>query len=384
MAKYCSRCLLNTGIPGVVVREGDQCSVCEDYDRQTDDLMANKEKKMAELEGIFEIIRKRKLLYDVVVPLSGGRDSTYVLYLCKKKYNLNCLAVTWENGFLAPHAKENIERACRILNVDHLYYGLGEEKIMRLYSYFFARTGLFCPVCMSGISAATARAQAAFNIPLAVTGTSKRTEEHTSPEYFMWDDRGFMKNVFESETIREDAEVLMDEKCLGFRVGTPGYRYFWERTVYRRKVYSYLNLPDYMEWKYGDVYRSITDELDWSAHKKEAEHTDCVVDNVVHYFRYRKYPALIPELLRYSKLVTAGQMSRTEAEKKVEEIKSSMKEPANLDWFLETLQLSRKEMDHILSIPDRHMKYIQHPSQMRKAMRKVKARAVRIVGRRRS
>lgn len=384
MTEPCTRCLLTTAVPGVIIRAGGLCSVCEDYDRLTDELIRGKEKKAVALNSLFESIRKKKLRYDVVVPLSGGRDSTYVLYLCKKMYGLNCLAVTWDNGFLAPHARENIEQACRILDVDHLYYGLGEERIMRLYRHFFLRTGLFCPVCMSGITAATVRAQAAFNIPLAVTGTSKRTEEHTSPEYFMWDDRGFMKNVWEGESILKDAEVLMDEAYLGMRIETPAYRCAWERFVCRRNSYLYLNLPDYMEWKYGDVYKSIEQELAWVAHKKEAEHTDCLVDNIVHYFRYRKYPALIPEMLRYSKLVTAGQMSRADAERNVEEMKSHLTAPANLEWFLGKLNLSRQEMDDVLSKPDRHMKYLEHPSEWRLALRAFKAGVSRMVGRSRS
>ncbi|PXF59972.1 MAG: hypothetical protein C4B58_02130 [Deltaproteobacteria bacterium] len=120
-AKECSRCLLNDRIPGVTFLGDSQvCSVCINYDQT----WGNWSEKRKELDQIFDIARKKKRSFDVLVPLSGGKDSSYVLYLCRRVFNLKCLAVTFDNGFLSDHAKQNISNACDRLGVDHVYFRL--------------------------------------------------------------------------------------------------------------------------------------------------------------------------------------------------------------------------------------------------------------------
>jgi tRNA(Ile)-lysidine synthase TilS/MesJ len=129
MANQCSRCLLGTDVPGVRITESGLCSVCTDYDKTWGDWKQVKERKRKELEHILKIVKSKKRLYDVLIPFSGGKDSSYVLFLCRKVYNLNCLAVTFDNGFLTEHARHNIAKTCENLNVDHIYYGLSKPTL---------------------------------------------------------------------------------------------------------------------------------------------------------------------------------------------------------------------------------------------------------------
>ena len=99
-----------------------------------------------------------------------------------------------------------------------------------------------------------------------------------------------------------------------------------------------------------------------------------MVDNIVHYIRYRKYPALIPEMLRFSKLVTCGQLDRNEAERLVAEKKDSLKEPSNLDFFLNALEISRVDMENVLSDPNRHLKYLKERSRIIRRLKAIKKR----------
>jgi len=41
-------------------------------------------------------------------------------------------------------------------------------------------------------------------------------------------------------------------------------------------------------------------------------------------------------MLRFSKLVTCGQMTKEEAERRVSEERAAVREPSNLNWFLNT------------------------------------------------
>ncbi|MFX0135335.1 MAG: hypothetical protein ACFFDN_16945, partial [Candidatus Hodarchaeota archaeon] len=304
--------------------KGDICSVCKNYDHLWGNWEQEKNNRLSKLENIIDKIKKKRRLYDVLVPISGGKDSTYVLYLCRKRFDLKCLAVTWDNGFLSDHARINIKNACDLLGVDHMYFGLNKQLLMSLYKFFFQKTGFFCPVCMRGIGVTIGRAQIAFNIPLAIRGTSHRTEEHVSSEFFIDGNINFFENVLKGSSLEKKAQVLLTPIGLAF---SP----------------SSIKLPDYMEWNYEEVYKTITEELGWRAPKKDAEHADCKLENIVAHIRYKKFPILTPEMLRFSKLVTCGQMTRIEAEQKVAEKKNSIKEPYNMEWFLNSFGINRDD-----------------------------------------
>ena len=230
--------------------------------------------------------------------------------------------------------------------------------MMELYRYFFLKTGFFCPVCMRGIYTAVTRTQLAFNIPLAIRGTSIRTEEYVNPAFFLPDNLSFLENVLQDSPLKERAEVLL----------TPAGLFFSPPAI---------KLPDYVDWDYDLIFKTITGELGWTAHEPDAEHGDCEVDNVVHYIRYRKFPALIPEMLRLSKLVTCGQLERTEAEKRVAAKKTSMEEPSNLDFFLNALGITKDEMDGVLAEPTKHIRYMEERSPIIRRLHMIKKHILR-------
>jgi hypothetical protein len=341
----CSRCMLNNNVPGVEVRSDGICSVCHEHDSLWGNWNQIKIERRKILENILNKIRSKNRPYDVLVPVSGGKDSVYILYQCRTQFNLKCLAVTWNNGFLSDHARQNIANACDKLGVDHIYYGINKDLLMRLYRLFFLKTGFFCPVCLNGMGVAIMRAQAAFNIPISLTGTSRRTEEHVSPSFFLDANPSFIENVLDGESIKNDASILLEPAGL---FSSP----------------LQIKLPDYMDWNYNEIFKIIKSELGWKAHAEDAEHTDCKVDNIVNYIRYIKFPDLIPNMLRFSKLVTVAQMSKKEAELRVAESKANIREPENLQWFLNVLKITREDFEKVLSEPMRHMKYMGQRSRV--------------------
>jgi tRNA(Ile)-lysidine synthase TilS/MesJ len=56
--------------------------------------------------------------YDCVVPLSGGKDSSYALFFVARDLGLKPLAVFADSGLAVDAAKKNIERICGQLSVD--------------------------------------------------------------------------------------------------------------------------------------------------------------------------------------------------------------------------------------------------------------------------
>jgi len=367
--RECERCLAHEGIPGVRIDEGGTCSICKSFDREWGNWPERKEGRRRALEQMFADCRKKNRPYDVLVPLSGGKDSTYVLYLCRKEFDLRCLAVTWDQGFLTDHARRNIERTVEVLGVDHIFYGISKPLLMQLYRSFFLKTGFFCPVCMRGIAVATEMAAAAFKVPLVVTGTSRRTEEYVSPEFFMAGQIGFFRNVLAGDPLLQAARQLLYTGDWKRKVA---YHLFWWTGIERVFHSAAINMPDYLDWDYDRIFATIQNELGWMSHRPDEEHSDCSVDNIVDYVRQCKFPALQPELLRYSKLATAGLLRKEDARDKLRANGRGDAAPANLDGFCRSLGITEAEFREAMKNPLRHMRYRPQPSRAWNMLRVLK------------
>jgi tRNA(Ile)-lysidine synthase TilS/MesJ len=92
-----------------------------------------KSQKEKELQKIIQQVKKLNRKYNCFISLSGGKDSTYALYLFSKIYKLKCLCVTFDNGLMSEHAKSNIKKAIEITQSDHIYYNVPRNRLLNLF-----------------------------------------------------------------------------------------------------------------------------------------------------------------------------------------------------------------------------------------------------------
>jgi tRNA(Ile)-lysidine synthase TilS/MesJ len=164
----CTRCILPGTLSAVTFDENGVCNHCRKYDADFKEWDSIKERREQEFKAILLHAKKLKRPYDVLVPLSGGKDSTYALYLCSKVYALKVLAVTLDNGYLTQPARNNISNALKCCSADHIYYTLNRENSDELFSIFTRKTGDFCNACMRSINYSIEFASRIFRIPLIV------------------------------------------------------------------------------------------------------------------------------------------------------------------------------------------------------------------------
>jgi len=117
--KKCGLCLLEEGVFGAEIGEGGTCNYCAAWDRERGAL--------TDFDALAGVFRRRidkvrgRHPYDALVGISGGKDSTYVLYKLVVDYGLKVLAVTFDNGFLTDYSKRNIETIVARLGVEHVF-----------------------------------------------------------------------------------------------------------------------------------------------------------------------------------------------------------------------------------------------------------------------
>ncbi len=132
--RTCRNCLLPRQHPVPISTRRDICRLCREYEpraqERSEDLRRLRE---ADLEQALRA-RHGGGSYDCLVPLSGGKDSVYLIHKLKVEYGLRVLAHTTDID-IGPIAKENIQRAVDKLDVEHVAYRPPMEFYRRLFRW---------------------------------------------------------------------------------------------------------------------------------------------------------------------------------------------------------------------------------------------------------
>lgn len=127
----CTRCVLSARFPGVQFDASGLCSFCRSQP-SSDELAIRRQQVIADIEALVAGAATSGG-YQVVVAYSGGKDSSYLLWLLAERFGARCLAVTVDNGFVSPTAFENCRRVLDSLGVDHLIYRPNFGFMKRVY-----------------------------------------------------------------------------------------------------------------------------------------------------------------------------------------------------------------------------------------------------------
>ncbi len=169
--RYCTRCITPDTRPQVVIDESGVCSACRNHETRPGIDWASR------AEAFRDVVRNAKSRstgYDCVIPVSGGKDSTWQVVTCLE-HGLNPLCVTWKAPSRTAIGAANLENLVS-LGVDHIDYQVSpkvERKFLRLAFERYGATGI--PMHMALFNIPTAIA-ARFDIPLVVWGENSAFE----------------------------------------------------------------------------------------------------------------------------------------------------------------------------------------------------------------
>lgn len=106
----CTKCLLPDTFPNIEFDANGICSICNSF---VPPVYGGLDQLRSDLEAASPNGK------DVLVCLSGGRDSCYILHLVKE-LGFNPIAYTYDWGMVTTAARENMAKMCGILNVEHI------------------------------------------------------------------------------------------------------------------------------------------------------------------------------------------------------------------------------------------------------------------------
>ncbi len=116
MIRYCRRCVMPETKPDILFSPQGVCSACLHFEQRAE---VDWDARRAELDEILDRYRSRDgSNYDCIVPVSGGKDSTYQT-IRMLELGLNPLCVTATTDHLSDIGRRNLENLER-LGVDHV------------------------------------------------------------------------------------------------------------------------------------------------------------------------------------------------------------------------------------------------------------------------
>lgn len=348
--RRCKRCIVPETVPGIEFNKDGLCTYCQDYKHPT---YYGKN----ELEDVIAKGRNKNNKYDCIVPASGGRDSTYLLYLAKNIYNLKVLAVNYDNEFATDQAIVNLKRACKILDIDLVRFRSKRNiahKIAKFNIRASSEFGQFreCAGCTYGY----------------ISVVYKSAIQHKAPMIFWGESRQEATKEMELKAF----EVIRNHKLKYLKLFNINFyiaEYYrllqrlefyisWNNIFNRRfePIFNNKNIKDirvfnYIPWNRKNIKDTIMNELGWEIPEgsKSTWKTDCFMIALTNFYLIKLF-GCSKTCLGYCKMINNGQMTREEAINQEEYVLANYSN--NVKELLEDkIGLSEKEADRIISFP---------------------------------
>jgi glucosamine--fructose-6-phosphate aminotransferase (isomerizing) len=109
----CSKCILPATMPYIRFDKDGVCNYCSNYKVRTTP------KSIKELEALVDDYR-RTSGPDVIIPFSGGRDSSFGLHLVVRELGMKPIAFTYDWGMITDLGRRNSSRMCARLGVENI------------------------------------------------------------------------------------------------------------------------------------------------------------------------------------------------------------------------------------------------------------------------
>jgi N-acetyl sugar amidotransferase len=285
--RYCKVCVLPNTRPGLTIDREGVCSACRGHEyKKTIDWAGRRR----ECEAILSRARSRKSGYDCIVPVSGGKDSTWQVVKCLE-YGLRILGVTWRTPARTELGQKNLDNLIR-LGIDHIDYSIDPEIEKRFMHKTLVKTGSTAVPMHMALFSIPLKIAVSLNIPLVVWGESphmeyggsKKDRDYNRLDLGWFKRHGILQGTSASDWIDKD----LTRKDLE--------PYFLpDREEFTKRRIESIFLGFYLPWDPQESFRVARDN--GFRNRAEGPRTgyydyadiDCDFISVHHYFKWLKF-----------------------------------------------------------------------------------------------
>lgn len=172
--KYCARCLYPMNAkPTIIFDEEGVCSGCR-YHESRKRLEVDWDERAHLLEQILDeakkMARQRGNSHDCIIPISGGKDSHFQVWLMKEKYGMNPLLVTFNHAWNTDSGLANLNNLMEKSGFDLIRYTSGIDSVRKISKYMLETVGDITWHYHAGIFTFPFQVAVNYNIPLVIWG----------------------------------------------------------------------------------------------------------------------------------------------------------------------------------------------------------------------
>jgi N-acetyl sugar amidotransferase len=349
--KVCTRCIMDDEGDQTIAFDSDgTCNYCRDtLGRKDSEYFPNEEGKR-KLNAIMEKIKEtgKGQVYDCMVGVSGGVDSSYIIYL-GFIYGLRMLAVHIDDGFDTDIAMSNIRNLCTKAKVELIIVKPDKEQFADVIGSFFMASVPSVAISQDSIlMAALNDVGKKYNLKYNLSGGNFALESILQ--------RGQDNiNYADKKHIEAIHKLFGKGKIDKLRLIS-----FYEKYIvakYFNKVKKILPL-NYIDYNLESVLQELSDFCGYNYYG--GKHYESILTRFLQcYYLPTKYD-FDKRKSHFSSMIVSNQMSREEALERISKpayITEELKE-SDFNFIADYLCMSRVEFDQLVALlPKKHTDY---------------------------
>jgi N-acetyl sugar amidotransferase len=300
--KICANCVMDTTDSKIQFDEKGYCDHCNNFYKNILPNWYPDETGARELETIVNRIKRdgKNKKHDCLIGLSGGADSSYLVYLAKGKLGLRPLVFLVDTGWNLDVANENVERLIKGLNLGIHTEVVDWDEMKDLQLAFFKSQVPSQDIQDHAIFAALYNFAAKNGFKYVLTGANFSTECIREPiEWAHVNDLTQIKDIHRKFGTRPLRKFPM---CGMFK-----YRLYY-RYIKGMKIVQPLNLIPYVK---EDAIKELYERFGWERYQNK--HFENVFTRFYEGYWLPKKFGYDKRRAHFSSLIVTGQLTREEA-----------------------------------------------------------------------
>ncbi len=349
--KYCNRCCIPETWEGIEFDEYNICKIC----RLSEEKMnINWSKRGEQLKKILKSFKNSKNNnYDCLLPISGGKDSTFQSYILTKIHNLNPLCITHGQNWMSLTGRYNLENCLQKFDLDHLIFIPSRKIVNNVAKKSVYQIGDACWHCHVGIGSFSIQTSVNWGLKLIVYGEAPADT----------DARGQHKKLnkvspyrFLEESAIKDSSDFVDKQFNQKKLSHWSYP---PKNKVKSNGTSIIHLGQYIFWDEHKNIDLVTKEFGWRNFKVENTYkgyksVECVMAGVHDYFNFIKR-GIGRATVHASEDVRRGLITREEGFELAK--KYDTQKPHALKYYMKITNLNEKTIINAIKKSRKNSKY---------------------------
>jgi N-acetyl sugar amidotransferase len=174
--RYCSRCLYPENHPlNIIFNEDCVCSGCVVHEEKDVLDWSERLTKLKSISNTYKSTSKNN--YDCIIPVSGARDSFFIVHTVKNVLGMNPLLVTYNKQYNTDVGVRNLAKLRMQFDCDIMTLTVNPESVKKITRASIRKIGSIYWHCIAGQTVYPVQVAVKFKIPLIIWGAHQGVDQ---------------------------------------------------------------------------------------------------------------------------------------------------------------------------------------------------------------